>query len=422
MEEANQPTHELQQLLKPLSCDEFLRSHFARESVFIEGSTEKIADVFSWARLTKALEAGQKIQDKRFNIHASYTRGEAAGSSKPMVEASCQQVEALFKSGATICITNIHMADPALAHWARLIRTQLSFSGTVGVNCYLSPDGAGLSTHYDKRVVTNIQIAGRKRWRYSTEAAKLWPDHNAVYLNGKGEADGADAGRLPSDMEFREVEMKPGDVLCLPAGAWHSAKGVGDSLAINLYFQPRNFLDQLMPMLQSFAAASGSWRAGTPATVDPVRGEMPPEVSAYLRERLEELQRLTREILDNPQTMVESWLGASTHFPYAGWHPAPIASLEGLTNDQRFRVARSSLRFVRARDRFIVPCENSVLRFPIAAGPVLDRLASERNTFTMYDVLEWGAKPDGPDPKKVLSWLQILIENRIVEVAASPRT
>lgn len=412
--------NELQQLLTPLSCEEFLRSYFARESIFIEGSAEKIASVFSWESLNKALEAGQKIQDKRFNIHASFARGEASGSSRQMVEASCQQVEGLFKSGATICITNIHMADPALAHWAQSIRAQLNFSGTVGVNCYLSPDGAGLSTHYDKRVVTNIQVAGRKRWRYSTEAAKLWPDHNAVYLNGKGEADGADAGRLPTEMEFREVEMKPGDVLCLPAGAWHSAKGVGESLAINLYFQPKNFLDQLLPMLQGFAAASGQWRAGAPAYPDQVRGDMPPAVIEYMRERLDELQELIREISDNPHAMVESWLGATTHFPYAGWHPAPLASLEGLTNDQRFRVARSSLRFVRAQGKLIVPCENSVLRFPAAAGPMLDRLASERDTFTMYDVLAWGVKPDGPDPKKVLSYLQILIENRIVEVAPSP--
>jgi hypothetical protein len=39
----------------------------------------------------------------------------------------------------------------------------------------------------------------------------------------------------------------------------------------------------------------------------------------------------------------------------------------------------------------------------------------------MHDVLAWGVKPQGPDPQKVLSYLQILIENRIVEPATSPR-
>ena len=410
---------ELQELLSPISCEEFVKSYFGRKAIFVEGGPEKLGDIFSWEKLTKALDRGQKIQDKRYNIMASFARGEDTGSSKQMLEASNQQVESLFKQGATICITNIHMADPELARWAQTVRYQLNFSGTVGVNCYLSPDGAGLSTHYDKRVVTNIQVAGRKRWRYSTEAAKPWPDQNAVYQGGSVEAGGAsDPGKLPPQLEMREVEMKPGDLLCLPAGAWHAARAVGESLAINMYFQPRNFLEQLTPMLQSFASANGDWRAGAPATLDNVRGEMPAAVSNYFRERLEEFHKLALHLLQNPQTMVEPWLGASTQLPYTGWQPTPKASLEGLTNEQRFRVAKSALRFVRVQDKLVLPCENAVLAFPAAAGPMLQRLASEPGTFTMHDVLAWGVRPEGPDPKKVLSYLQVLIENRVVETAA----
>ena len=411
---------ELQELLNPVSCQEFVNSYFGRKALFVEGGSDKLGDIFSWEKLKKALERGQKIEDKRYNIMASFARGEDTGSSKQMVEATNHQVESLFKQGATICITNIHMADPDLARWAQTIRSQINFSGTVGVNCYLSPDGAGLSTHYDKRVVTNIQVAGRKRWRYSTEAAKPWPDQNAVYQDGGFEPGGAaDPGRLPPQLEMREVEMKPGDLLCLPAGAWHAAKAVGESLAINMYFQPQNFLERLTPILQSFASANGNWRAGAPATLDKVHGEMPPAVSNYLRERLDEFHKLALHLLQNPQSMVEPWLGASIQHPYTGWQPTPKASLEGLTNEQKFRVARSSLRFVRVQDKLVLPCENSVLAFPAAAGPMLNRLASETGTFTMHDVLAWGVRPEGPDPKKVLSYLQILIENRIVEAASS---
>src|SRR5688572_2860759 len=137
---------ELQALLHPLSCEEFVNSYFGRKSLFVEGGAEKINHVFSWEKLDRALERGQKIQDKRYNITASFARGEEQGSAKKMLDASHHQLETLFKSGATICITNIHMADPALAQWAQTIRSQLNFSGTVGANCYLSPDGAGLST------------------------------------------------------------------------------------------------------------------------------------------------------------------------------------------------------------------------------------------------------------------------------------
>ena len=408
---------ELQELLNPISCEEFVNSYFSRKALMVEGTPGRFDHIFSWERLNKALERGQKIQDKRYNIMASFARGEESGSSKGMIEAPHSQVDSLFKSGATICITNIHMADPALARWAQTIRTQLNFAGTVGVNCYLSPDGAGLSTHYDKRVVTDLQIAGKKRWRYSTEAAKPWPDHNAVCVEGGFEPVGVDPGRLPASMEFREVEMKPGDLLCLPAGSWHSARAVGESLAINLYFQPRNFLEQLIPVLQSLAASNGDWRAGTPASLDKVQGEMPKAVSGYMRERLDEFHKMALELLEKPHMLVEPWLAASTHFPYTGWEPTPRLSLQGLAEEQRFRVAKSSLRFARAQDKLILPCENNVLRFPVAAGPFLHRLSSETGTFTAHDVLAWAASLEGADPKKILSYLRLLIENRIVELA-----
>jgi hypothetical protein len=223
-------------------------------------------------------------------------------------------------------------------------------------------------------------------------------------------------------MEFREVEMKPGDLLCLPAGAWHSAQAAGgESLAINVYFQPQNFLEQLIPLLKSFAASNGDWRAGTPVSLDKVHGEMPQAVSEYMRARLDEFHKKALELLEDPDKLIEPWLGASTHFPYTGWQPTPKASLQGLADDQRYRVAKSSLRFVQSQDKLILPCENSLLGFPVAAGPLLNRLASESNTFTVHDVIAWGVRPEGPDLKKVVSYLQILIENRVVEVATSPR-
>jgi ribosomal protein L16 Arg81 hydroxylase len=413
---ASASSHELQQLLHPISCEEFVSSYFSHRALFIEGAANKFEHLFSWQKLDQALERGQHIRDKRYNIMASFARGEERGSGKSMFEAPHQQVEKLFKSGATICITNIHMADPTLARWAQTIRAQLNFAGLVGVNCYISPDGAGLSTHYDSRVVTNIQIAGRKRWKYSVEAARPWPDHNAVYQDGRIESVAADAGRSPPEMEFGEVEMKPGDLLCLPAGAWHSAKAGGQSLAINVYFQPRNFLEQLMPVLQNLAAASDEWRAGTPPSLDSVQGELPPGVADYIRQRMDEFQKMALEVANNPQMSVEPWLSAATHVPYTGWTPTPKAPLQGLTDQNRFRIAKSSLRFVRVQDKLVLPCDNSMLKFPIAAGPLLERLAVESGDFTVHDFLAWGVRPEGPDAKKVISYLQILIENRIVEV------
>jgi len=404
---------ELQELVSPISCEEFVNSYFARASLNVEGYPQKFDHIFSWERLRQALSRGQNISDRRYNITASFTGGEDSSSTRHMMEAHHNQVIELLNAGATICITNIHMADPYLARWAQAIRTQLNFTGTVGVNCYVSPDGSGLPMHYDKRVATTLQIAGTKRWKFSTESAKVWPNSNEVYQEG---LTGEDVGKLPADMEFREVELKPGDMLCLPAGAWHSARGIGFSLALNLYFAPRNLVDQFIPLLQNLAVSNENWRGGPPATVDKTQGSMPQTISEFMRERLDEFHKLALEVIDGPDSLAEPWLTSLTHAPYTGWRPDPLLPIPEVTTGQRFRVVPSSLRFIEIQDKLTVPCDNGLLKFPVSFAPILKRLSSELEVFTVPEVLSWQEKPDGPSPNEIMSFLKTLYRNEIIEM------
>lgn len=409
---------ELAELLAPLAPAAFVDRYFARESLNIEGHADKFEGLFGWAQLKHALVRGEKIQDRRYNITASFTQGEVAGNARPMMAARHDQVSDLLNRGATICITNIHMADPSLAQWANAIRAQLNFSGTVGVNCYVSPDGSGLPMHYDQRVATTLQIAGKKVWRYSTEAAKPWPDHNAVYQDGAMKPDRADGGRLPDEMTFQEVELNPGDLLCLPAGAWHAARGVGVSLALNLYFAPRNFLDQVLPLLRLFANTRGDWRGGTPATVGDIDGDMPARVATYMRERLDEFHTMARQALDGPDALIEPWLGALTQAPYTGWQPQPQREIPGITPAQRFRVPPSALRFVEDGSGVVVPCDGGLLRFPMAVAPLIRWLGAETRSFTIPEVLSWPELSAGLTREQLMSYLQKLYANGLLEMCA----
>lgn len=402
---------ELQELVSPISCDEFANSYFARASLNVEGVSQKFEHIFNWDRLKHALWRGEKISDRRYNIKASFTGGEDSGNPHGMIDADHSRVAELLNAGATICITNIHMADPFLAQWAQAIRAQLNFTGTVGVNCYVSPDGSGLPMHYDKRVATTLQIAGKKRWKFSTESAKPWPDANEVYQ--EGQFDSA-AGKPPAEMEFREVELNPGDMLCLPAGAWHSARGVGFSLALNLYFAPRNFLDQVIPLLQRLASSSEHWRGGPPATAGKTQGVLPQAVSAYMCDRLDEFHKLLCEI-DNSDALTEPWLTQLVHAPYTGWQPSPIASIPEVTVDQRFCVVTSSLHFAEFKGRIKVPCDNGMLSFPVSLMPILQRLSSEEISFSIPEVLSWHQEPDSPAPNEIIFYLKVLYQNGILK-------
>lgn len=403
---------ELQELISPISCEEFANSYFARTSLNVEGTSKKFEHIFNWDRLKLALWRGEKISDRRYNIKASFTGGEDSGSPHGMIDANHSHVAELLNAGATICITNIHMADPFLAQWAQAIRAQLNFTGTVGVNCYVSPDGSGLPMHYDKRVATTLQIAGKKRWRFSTESAKLWPDTNEVYQ--EGQFDRA-AGKPPAEMELREVELNPGDMLCLPAGAWHSARGIGFSLALNLYFAPRNLFDQFIPLLQNFALANENWRGGPPATIEKTQGKMPHAVSAYMRERIDEFHKMVLEVIESPDSLAESWLTSLTHAPYTGWNPDPLLPIPEVTADQRFRVMQSSLRFIENQDKLIIRCDSGFLEFPVSLAPILKRLASELESFTIPDVLSWQQTTEGSSANEIIPYLKTLYRSGILK-------
>jgi hypothetical protein len=406
--------HELQDLVNPISCDEFASVYFSRVSLNVEGHAQKFEHIFSWEKLRLALARGQSISDRRYNIKASFTKGEDSGNPQGMIDANHSQVAELLNAGATICVTNIHMADPFLAHWAQAIRAQLNFTGTVGVNCYISPDGSGLPMHYDKRVATTLQIAGAKRWKFSTEPAMVWPNSNEVYEEGQC---AENIGTLPTDMAFQEVELNPGDILCLPAGAWHSARGVGFSLALNLYFAPRNLLDQFIPLLHKFASSDENWRGGPPATIEKTQGNFPPAVSTYMRERLDEFHQLVSEFIDNPEVLAEPWLTSLTNAPYTGWQPEPLLPIPEVAPDQQFCVVKSSLRFIEFKNKVIVPCDNGVLSFPVSLTPILQRLSSDLVSFTIPEVLSWQQKPDGLLPNEIMFYLKKLYENGILKRA-----
>jgi len=417
-EEARAPAaltgRELQELVNPVSCEEFVRSYFSRVSLNVEGHPNRFDHIFSWERLKHALARGKSISDKSHNITASFTSGEESASSQGMISAQHDQVGKLLNAGATICISNIHMADPFLAEWAQAIRAQLNFTGTVGVHCYVSPDNSGLPMHFDRRIATTLQIAGKKRWRFSTESANPWPMDNGVYKQGRIEPVRTNAGKLPADMEFREVELKPGDMLCLPAGAWHSARGVGFSLALNLYFAPRNLFLQLSPLIQEFAVANEHWRGGPPATVEMTRGKMPGAVKAYMRERLDEFHRLAVQFIEGPDALAESWLNALTLDPYAGWQPAPNVSMPRVTPTQRFRIANSSFHYVEINGHVIVSSDYGALRFPATFAPILQRLSSGPVSFSIPEVLSWQQMPGGPTPEEILSHLAILYKGGLL--------
>jgi len=269
--------------------------------------------------------------------------------------------------------------------------------------------------HYDRRVATTLQIAGKKRWIFSTTPSKDWPGTNGLFKDERIEPPEAADGKRPEELELREVELQPGDLLCLPAGAWHAARGVGFSLALNLYFAPRNLFDQLAPLFMEYAASNANWRGGPPVEVESIQGKMPGAVSGYLRERLDEFHRMVRNMLEQPETLSGPWLKSLVDSPYTGWQPGPVIQPPKATSEDRFVVAKESLRFIETRENVLVPSDHGLLKFPTKLAPILRRLSSEEAAVSVPEILSWRQDPDEPPAKIVLAALQVLYSIKVLQ-------
>ena len=302
----------LRRLLAPIDPDEFVATYWMQRALLIPGTPDKIGDLFSVPAFHAAVATAARRPDAArlgFAVRAGATRAIAPAA-----------VSAELASGNTICVSAIELGHDPLATFAAALKRELGFPGRAAVNAYLSPRGSGFSfVHFDARIATTLQIAGRKRWRYSERSSLAWPAHN-VRIAPDGSLDWHQppsawelAAGLPGDLDLVDVVLGPGDVLCLPAGTFHAAEAVDDlSLSININFSYGGFFDLVLAHLTSRLDAMPAWRAPPPAltTAELDSGVMPPQVSEYMSGRLADLRRIVDELDADRDTMSALWLAA----------------------------------------------------------------------------------------------------------------
>ena len=305
--------NELQRLINPIEPEVFVEQYFGHHSLFIPKTNEKecFRNLFSLEELKNDLARGHFLSPIGYSVHASFQQG-TKGKNDTSFDVSYEQVGAVLDAGATICVTGIHLVNPKLNRFARSIKAQLNFFGSVGINCYLSPNGAGFNTHYDSKNATSIQIEGQKTWLFAQTPEIKFPRSSARLRDGK-----VLHGREKSITEecweqidnvdttsFDEVTLQPGDVLCIPAGAWHSARAKGYSLALNLYFEPHSFVNPINMLLANSLRQHEAWRSGPPATLNQSR---PKEVHRYFEERLSELKQTINSLSADNSELWRLW-------------------------------------------------------------------------------------------------------------------
>jgi ribosomal protein L16 Arg81 hydroxylase/catechol 2,3-dioxygenase-like lactoylglutathione lyase family enzyme len=307
----------LARLLAPVTPEEFLERYWQQRPLHIRGTPDKLADVFDRAAFDHAVaEADERGVSIRVSFDGTgFQKG--VGLHFPISSGSVAQY---LSRQATICVDPIEQALPALADYAATLKRELHHAGPVSVKAYLSADGCGFNAHFDHQIATTLQIAGRKRWRFSAAPSVLFPRENG-FLSRDGEPryvhslpstipDWGHLGPVNPD-DFTEVVLEPGDVLSLPAGFWHEAKAMGSSLAINISFSSLDFFTLLASALPPLLHRDSSWRQSIPAALGELGADRaPPAVAQFFTERLSELHDRLAELTADSQILGRTWHAA----------------------------------------------------------------------------------------------------------------
>lgn len=264
-------------LFFPLAQSEVLDNFVNLRAHFFEVQSEFRRKLFSVDQFWNAMEASP-------NVRAIFPKFRTATISH------CD-AKAMFDAGATICISGLERTFPSFVTLARNVNSFLGLQNSVEIKAYYSPDGCGLDPHYDPRYVNAVQIFGSKLWKIQDRPMEDFP------------LDGSPFPLPKSDIQEREVLLKPGTMLSLPPGTVHQASAEGPSLSLNISFEyiGTSLADEFSRFMCRELLRHSFARRSIPVHRNPV-GEVG-EHNAVLLEKLEAevlqvLNRFKDEILE----------------------------------------------------------------------------------------------------------------------------
>jgi hypothetical protein len=205
----------LQRLLGPLSRSEFERNVFRKHPWARPGAAASEAMLFRWRELGELL---QSYPEPDVLVVATSKLLECEAPRRPSA------LKALMARGIGICVRHAerhHLAVEAAA--AGLAR---SFGTSVHVQVFVTPGGThGFGWHYDAEDVFIVQTAGVKDYYFR---------ENTVAKRRSGEERFDFSAVRRERTPLQTARLLPGDCLYLPAGYWHMARSIEDSLSMSL--------------------------------------------------------------------------------------------------------------------------------------------------------------------------------------------
>lgn len=387
-------------IMAPLGAEAFLRDHLGQRPLHLEGAADKWAEVMSWPVLNRLLgmasiwsgESLPLVLDKEPVPVGAYAAPAVGRDGGQVMRPDPQKVQSFLKRGATLVANDIEQLTPELRAFAGAMEAALG--GKVQGNLYLSSKRKqGFRVHYDTHDVFAVHTMGEKTW-FVFEGRADAPIAHPVFKSQTAEHHEAAKGKL-----WREVRLKPGDLLYLPRGQYHYALA-DDGPCVHIAF------GVTYPIGLDVISYLFERMIGEPLA----RRNLPQNDPAALGERLAALGDRVSAILSHADTR-EAMTAFIRNFRYARAEYELPALIE--TAQERWRIKVPGVRVVEQGGRAALakPGMREAVEIPAAVKAQI-RWILERPAFARAELA--AAFPADPPAKldKLLADLQrmVLIE------------
>lgn len=233
----------LDRLLGEVSTQQFLDDSFGKFPFSSQGGAVGFTQYATWRTVEAALS--QPSPDIILSRQGERWDEE--------LRPSIDTVRRLHQDGYTLMVRNSERIDSQLAELADGFFQD--FQAPIDVQLYYTPGQKfGFGWHYDAEDVFILQADGVKEYSLRKNTVNPWPLKDA----------------LPSDMRYErettpmmQCRLKAGDWLYIPAGYWHRAEALDDSISIAVGVMTTSAMD-VLDFLRRRLLRSLVWRQRLP--------------------------------------------------------------------------------------------------------------------------------------------------------------
>nr|WP_221308468.1 cupin domain-containing protein [Nocardiopsis mwathae] len=202
--------------------DDLLSARLSSDVIRTDLGADTVRSLLTFADLDEILRT-RELEPPRLRLHKRgrpvpadrYTEpGEASGSARSVIRP--EDLYRQLREGASLVLDGVDRLHPPVRAAAddlmRLVHERAQ------ANLYLIwGDSHGFDTHWDDHDTFVVQLAGTKSWQVHGQGSR----RNPMKVD-------ADHSHTPPDGVVWEGVLRPGQVLHVPRGWWHTVRGTGD--------------------------------------------------------------------------------------------------------------------------------------------------------------------------------------------------